>query len=378
MSLMNAPSSRAAHRNDEEGEQMVSAHRIVPGAITRVSMRLSGLVMMTLALVVLAAACGDDEDPTVTVLTGLADLQGKTIGVPSLGDAPRLETQYVLQEAYGLDASLDGGDVTIIQSTAEALPTQLRSGAIDAAVMVGLGAFRLVGDEDFRVLSHVTDEMRALTGAPIMDSVLVTYADVAEQKNEALSEVNRLLAESVTYFKANQDEVIAAVAQDREEDREFLHWWWERQDLLLGDRSVEAQEQILGLWQAAMAIGIIEEAPDMAAVLFSSDEEEPEAATDGDRTTISLALLDDPSRRVALHAVEQGIVTSGSVDLDLTYLPPSAIAEAAPARQYDVVEATPLAVPQGLALELDLIILSAGLQNLDGTLLFVKSRPALD
>jgi hypothetical protein len=355
---------------------MVFPYLIPPGPITRMLARFPGLLAAALALVVLMAACGDDEEPTTMVLLGPADLQGKTIGVASLGDALTLETRYVLQEAYGLDARIEGGDVTIVESPAEELPTQLRDGGIDGAVMVGLGAFRLLGDEEFRVLSQVTDEMQALTGAPIMNSILVTYADVAEQKNGALSEVNRLLAESLTYFRANQDEVLDAVAEGEGVDREFLQWWWERQDLLLGDRSVEAQEQILSLWQVAAAIGDVEYTPDMVDVLFMGAEEESAAAMEGDRTTVSLALLDNPNRRAALYAIEQGIVTSESVDLDVNYLLPSAISEAAPARQYDVVETTPLAVPQGVALDLDFVILSAGLQNLDGTLLFVKGEPA--
>lgn len=338
--------------------------------------RVLSLLAATLALALLAAACGGDEEPAAGGLSGPGDLRGKTIGVASLGGAFTLETRYVLQEVYGLDVSPEGGDVTIVELPAESLPTLLSDGEVDAAVMLRLGAFRLLEDENFRVLSHVTEEMRELTGAPIMNSILVTYPDVAEQKTDALSELNRMLAQSVTYFKANQDEVIEAVAADQEVDPRFLRWWWERQDLLLGDLSAEAQERLLDVWGAAKAIGDIEDYPELATVLFRPDGEAPEAPMEGDRTTVILALLDDPSRRAALYAIEQGIVTSDTVDPDLTYLPLSAIIEAAPAKQYDVIEATPLVVPRGVARELDFVILSAGLQNLDGTLLFVRGEPA--
>lgn len=331
--------------------------------------------MAALALLLLAPGCGGGEEPPAAALAGPGDLQGKTIYVPSLGDALMLETRFVLQQAYGLDVGLDGGDVTFKESLEDELPELLRDGTADAVAMAGLGAFRLQDDEDFRVLSRITEEMRGLTGAPVMDSVLVTYRDVALQKNEALSEVTRMLAESVTYFKANRDEVVEAVAEDGGVDQEFLRWWWERQDLLLGDRSVEAQEQILDLWQAAAAIGDIEDVPDMAAVLFTGEVEQAEAAPDADRTTVSIAVLDHPSRRAALYAIDQGIVSSDSVDLDLTYLVPSEIVQAAPARQYDVIEAMPLVVPQGEALDLDFVVLSACLQNLDGTLLLVAAEP---
>ncbi len=235
------------------------------------------LLAAALALGLLAAACGGDDEPAGVGLSGLGDLRGKTIGVPSLGGTFTLETRYLLQEAYGLDVSLEGGDVTVIESPAESLPTLLSNGEIDAAVMLHLGAFRLLEDEDFRVLSHVTEEMRGLTDAPIMNSILVTYPDVAEQKADALGEVNRLLAESVTYFKANQDDVIKAVAAEQELDPAYLSWWWERQDLPLGDLSTEMQAQLLAVWNAAKALGDIEEFPDLASVLFNPEAASPDS-----------------------------------------------------------------------------------------------------
>lgn len=199
------------------------------------------------------------------------DLRGKTIAVASLGGTFTLETRYLLQEAYGLDTSLEGGDVTIIQAPAEQLATLLGNGDVDAVVLVHLGAFRLLADEEFRMLIRVTDEVRGLTGAPVMNSVLVTYPDVAAEKAGALGEVNRLLAASVAYFKANQDDVIEAVAAEQEVDPEFLRWWWERQDMLLGDLSTEMQERLLAVWEAAKAIGDIEGYPELAAVLFNPE-----------------------------------------------------------------------------------------------------------
>ncbi len=373
MTRMNVPGTHRFHRPSGYGWRSAPGRLLPAACATLRRLRLTGVLAALLALLLLAPGCGGGEEAPAATLAGPGDLQGKTIYVQSLGDALTLETRFVLQEAYGLDVSLNGGDVTFKESLEEELPDLLRDGTADAVVMAGLGAFRLQDDEDFHVISRITEEMRGLTGAPVMDSVLVTYRDVAQQKNGALSEVTRMLAESVTYFKANQDEVIEAVAGEGGVDKEFLRWWWERQDLLLGDRSVEAQEQILDVWQAAAAIGDIKDVPDMASVLFTTEDEQAEAVPDGDRTTVSIAVLDHPSRHAALYAIEQGIVSSDSVDLDLTYLVPSEIVQAAPARQYDVIEAMPLIVPQGEALDVDFVVLSAALQNLDGTLLLVAS-----
>lgn len=342
------------------------------------SATLSALVVLTL----LAAACGSGGSTTVTGLASPADLRGRTVGVVSLTDGSTLEARLLLQEAYGLDVSLDVGDVTIVESPAESLSTLLQDGHIDAAVVSHLGAFRLLDDERFRLLSRVTEEMREITGAPIMNSILITYPDVADQRAEALVELNRMLAESVTYFNANRDDVIEAVAVDDQTiDAQFLRWWWDRYDLPLGDLSVDLQERLLHIWEAARMIGDIEEYPELASVLFNADGDEQESpdageqseATKGDRTTVSLGLLDDASRRAVLYAIEQGIVTSDLVDLDLTYLPKSALMEAAPAKQYDVIEASPLVVPLGRTQDLDFVVLSGGLQNRGGTFLFVRN-----
>ncbi|OGO50951.1 MAG: hypothetical protein A2148_02335 [Chloroflexi bacterium RBG_16_68_14] len=330
------------------------------------------------ALALAAAACGGGDERVAGGLSDPGDLRGKTIGVGSLGDMSTLETRYLLQQGYGLDVSLGGGDVTISESPAESLPTLLEDGDIDAAVLGSLGAFRLLEDERFRVLSQVTAEVQELTGAPVMSSILVTYPEVAEQKGDALGELNRMLAESVTYFKANQDQVIEAVAAEQQADPEFLRWWWDRQGLALGDSSQEMQEQLLKVWETAKAVGDIEDYPELADVLFSGDEGAPSMAMKADRTTVSLALLDDPSRRAALYAVQQGIVTSDSVDVDLTYLPFSTLIEVAAARQYDVIEALPLVVPLGAARDLDFVVLSGALQDLSGTLLFVRAEAASD
>lgn len=326
------------------------------------------------ALLLLAAACSGGGEQGAGGLDDLGDLRGRAIGFASLDSTAALEVRYVFQAAYGLDARLQGGDVIIVESSADSLETLLVEGEIDAAVMPQLAAFRMLEDDAFRVLAHVSEEMRELTGRPVMSSVLVTFQDVAEQKAFALSEITRLLAESLTYFEANEGAVLEAVAEEQDLDEEFVRWQSERHELFFGDRSVEVQERLLSLWQAAQALGDIEEYPALSAVLFDPDGATAEAATDGDRTTITLALLDDPGRRAALYAIEQGLVTSDLVDIDVTYLTPSALAEAAASRQYDVIEAASLLVPTAAASGLDFVVLSGGLQDLDGTLVFVRSE----
>ena len=200
------------------------------------------------------------------------DLLGKRIGVTSLEETSVLETRYLLQEVYGLDVDVEQGDVTFVQVPAASLARAVRERVLDAAVIVNGGAFPLVEDEGLRVLSRVTDELQELLDLPVMSSILVTYPDVAEEKAAALIELNRLLAESVTYFRANQEIVIEAVAREQE-TVDYLQWWWQRQELSFGDRSFEMQSRLLTIWEVARVIGDLEEYPNLTEVFFA-----PEAA----------------------------------------------------------------------------------------------------
>ena len=334
--------------------------------------RLVVLAALAAAVVLLAAGCGGGETPT-SGITELSELRGRSIGVTSLVDTFTLEARYLLQEAEGLRASPAEGDVTLVEAPAESLPSLLLDREIDAALLRERDAFLLLNDDRFRILSHVTEEVRELTDTAVISSVLISYPDVADQKREALVEAIRLFSESGIYFRTNQGDVIDTIAEAEETDPEFLTWWWDRHDLLLGDLSEDVQGQLLSLCNAAVAVGDIETSPELSAVLFSQEDGADEGPlANGDRTTVSIALLDHPGRRAALYAIEQGILTSDTVDLDITYLPQSALAEAAAAGLYDVIETSPLTVALAAERDLELIILSGALQDQDGTLLFVR------
>jgi ABC-type nitrate/sulfonate/bicarbonate transport system substrate-binding protein len=342
-------------------------------------MRLRTGVCLTLAVLlfsVIGSACAGQGGQASRDLAGPAGLKGKTVGVVSLADASTMETRYVLQKAYGLDTSQKGSTVRFVEVLPESLATELLGGQIDAAVLSQAGAFRLLSDGRFRVLSHISQEMKKLSGGPIASSVLLTYPDVAAQKPDALAALDRLLAQSIAYEQANERAVLQAVATLTGQDEAFLRWQAERQELPLGDLSGQAQERLLRTWQVAAALGDIDRPPDLTTVLFAPARQKSAAGITGNRLTISVALLDDPSRRAALYAIEQAIVASSDIDVNITYLAPSALAEAATTKQYDVIEALPLIVPMRARQDLGFIVLSAGADDLDSTLLFVRNQPS--
>ena len=344
------------------------------------TLRIRALTILIFAA--LLAACGGEDEP-LRGITEVEDLRGGTIGVSLSEGTSTLELRFVLQELYGLSVGYELTDVTLVELPALELLAQLRQGEVDAVVIQRGGPLSQFDEAAFRILSHVTKEMRDAIGLTAPASVLLTYADTAEQKESGLFELNRMLTEGMTYLRANRDDVTAVVTSEQEADEEAARGWWDAFELLFGDTSTDVQEQITGIWSAALALGDIVEVPPIEdLVLFVAEGEAPgievkdadEEPDLGDRTTISIGVLDDVSRRAALYAIEQGIVGSEMIDLSITYLPRSEMTDAVSARQFDVIEASPLAVPLGAERELDFVIVSGGVQDIDGTLLVVLNR----
>lgn len=231
-----------------------------------------------LDLIVLSAGLQDVDGTMLFVASDAdfktpSDLNGKTFGVASRGDPSTLETRFLLHQRYDIEAGVlengRSGDVTIDVAPAQSLPALLESGALDAVIATQRSAYEFARLDGVRELSNVTAELREQLDEPIANSVLVTYPDIVASKAEALTELNRLLSESVTYFKANRDAVLEPLATELSADPAFLRWWWDRYDLPLGDRSEATQERLLQAWEAARVLGDVEGYPDLATVLFN-------------------------------------------------------------------------------------------------------------
>lgn len=87
------------------------------------------------------------------------------------------------------------------------------------------------------------------------------------------------------------------------------------------------------------------------------------------KTTLEIAYADDPSRHALLWAITSGKVTSPTVDVKVSFLPLAQIIPAAGTKQYDALEASPLAVPRAPGAEPGFLILSNGLVNISSTAL---------
>jgi NitT/TauT family transport system substrate-binding protein len=103
----------------------------------------------------------------------------------------------------------------------------------------------------------------------------------------------------------------------------------------------------------------------------------PAAAPSVQRQPITLAYADDPSRVALLWAITNNKVTSPSIDVTVSFLPLAQIIPAGNAKQYDAIEATPLAVPRTAGREPGFLILSGGLVNRNGTFLVTGKANAI-
>lgn len=197
-----------------------------------------------------------------------ADLKGKVVGVPSLGGTFTLELRYLLKERFGLNVDMTDGDLRFQEVPAESLLSLLNRGQIDAGVAIHIPAHRLTSEPGVRVLSNVTKEVVELTGEPVINSVLMTYPEIADERREEVQAALELISDSATYAREHWNEVRDAVAEERGISSQFLDWWSERQQLELDKSMEERSEALVAVWQMAHEIGELPEVPSVEQFLF--------------------------------------------------------------------------------------------------------------
>lgn len=205
--------------------------------------------------------------PADSPIQSLADLEGRTVGTQSLGGTYMAEIRFLLDKA-GVDADPLSGDVTYQELPPATMLDLLQKGALDAAMLSQLPAYRAENDDSIRLLSSISEEVAARVGHPPMTAVLITYGPTAEQKGPALEELNRLLKQSSDYARANKEEVIAAVAARRELEEEYLEYWFTLYDLVWGEPLEQHRPSIEFVWETMRSLGDIDAVPDMDRLAF--------------------------------------------------------------------------------------------------------------
>ncbi len=199
-----------------------------------------------------------------------ADLKGKTVAVASLGGTFVQEARYVLAKKHGLSVDLLKGEVKFAEVPPESVRQLLKDGKLDAAVVTQLALYKIKDSPDIRVLSEVTKEVQALSGQPVVNSIVVTYKNLTQSRAKALVELQRLLAESRAYLRANQAEVVKAIAKEKNVDEAYLTWFFTAFELAAGPVTAEDALQIAAAWDVAKSLGDIKEVPRVEDVRFKA------------------------------------------------------------------------------------------------------------
>jgi ABC-type nitrate/sulfonate/bicarbonate transport system substrate-binding protein len=187
------------------------------------------------------------------------DLAGKKVGVTSFGSSTTMVTRILLDEAYGMDSALTGGDITWVEMDPAQLTTSLERGQIDAVADTGLTAFRLGQDPQFRRVLSNDAEWRELTGQA---SVFAAYQALESQvasNTTCYEQFQDMLAASVEYGRSHIDDVAASVADETGLPADYVTFQWDGAYDYVGNLDPEWLAAGQTLWDQAAAHGEIQE-----------------------------------------------------------------------------------------------------------------------
>lgn len=138
-------------------------------------------------------------------ITGVRDLAGKRVAVPSHGNTQDLTLRLLLDEA-GLRATDQGGEVEVVPVKNAALPEAMRQGVVDATLAPAPYGERLVADG---AAVRVPAINRAIDAWRIPATMLVATEEFAKANPEATAALVRASASAVRRAQSGQ----AAVAR---------------------------------------------------------------------------------------------------------------------------------------------------------------------
>jgi NitT/TauT family transport system substrate-binding protein len=194
-------------------------------------------------------------------IKSVADLKGKTLAVYSLGSAGITLVRIALHDAYHLNVSLKGGDLSFVEMPAPAMPAALATGKVDAATLIHAQAFQAMKSGDFRPIAQTAEDLTNIFKVRMVSAVLAGYGEKLKAKPEIYREFQRVLHASMEYARSHPDEVFPAVGKETKVDPEFFKAWFSRFSefpVLLSDQDVKAVEL---LWEKSKELDILKGYP---------------------------------------------------------------------------------------------------------------------
>jgi ABC-type nitrate/sulfonate/bicarbonate transport system substrate-binding protein len=201
--------------------------------------------------------------PADSPLESGSDLAGHTVGVVSFGSSVMPVSQYVYAEKYGLDSSLEGGEIDFVELDPSTLLAALKKGDVDAAILFHQAGWAASQDESLRVLVADDVEYNELTGAWPVGGLYVVEPDTAENKAKCVAEFQRVVSESVAYAKAHVTDFSDEISAETGVDAAFIEYWWDGQSYDFGATVDEEWVGWATTYYTEMAeAGLLPEAPD--------------------------------------------------------------------------------------------------------------------
>ncbi|WP_441231946.1 ABC transporter substrate-binding protein [Tardiphaga sp. 215_C5_N2_1] len=195
------------------------------------------------------------------------DLKQKTIGSYGLRSTGYLFQRDALAVRYGLNVSLENGDLKQVEIQAPNLPAALATGKVDAASLIHSQAYRAMRSGDF-VSVVETGKILNETYGRLVAAVNVAYPERLEERPEAFVEFLRIMRASVTYALENRREVFAAVARDANIDPAFFDWWFDRTSEIPGTFTAAHERAVRIAWNIAQVHGVIGGAPKVESLVW--------------------------------------------------------------------------------------------------------------
>ena len=198
------------------------------------------------------------------------ELKGKALGSYGLRSTGYTQVRLALIHKYGLNAALEGGDLTQLEIQAPNLPAALAAGQIDAATLIHSQAFRALKSGEFRPIAETGRDNIEIYGMRFISALNVAYPERLAQRPDAFREFNRMFRDSVRYALAHRDEVFGAVGAQNNLPPEFFTWWFETSSDVPATFEESHAQAIMKLYELSREIGMIQNFPDVRTLVWEN------------------------------------------------------------------------------------------------------------
>lgn len=194
-----------------------------------------------------------------------ADLAGKTLATPSFGATATQEAQIVLGEEYGLNAALEGGEITWTELDPPTMLNALEQGDIDAALLWNQGGWLATQNSELKNVDQLDVAFHDISGAWPIGSAITANGELVDAAPECTAEFQRMLAESVAYAEANAADLAPEISEASGVPAEYIEYWWDPEHYQFGG---VVDDTWLGyaeaFYELAVEQQIIAEMPDLS------------------------------------------------------------------------------------------------------------------